>query len=127
MPAGIWEILQLELSELVSIDIDIDPTLTGFSTGEIDVILSSAGDPDDEGHPSRSDKAARTKLGDIWILGDHRVGCGGRPRCWISTAGSSAMERVLMPLSWILPTMYGLGGMQWLPEAIENSPWPPVR
>ena len=34
------EILQQELGELASIDVDIDPTLTGFSTGEIDVILS---------------------------------------------------------------------------------------
>src|ERR1700736_2536220 len=42
------EILQLELSELPSLDVDIDPTLTGFSTGEIDAILTSAGDPDDE-------------------------------------------------------------------------------
>src|SRR5258707_9563726 len=42
------EILQLELSELASLDVDIDPTLTGFSTGEIDVILSSAADADDE-------------------------------------------------------------------------------
>src|SRR5438128_6730028 len=42
------EILQLELGELASIDIDIDPTLTGFSTGEIDVILTSDADPDDE-------------------------------------------------------------------------------
>jgi ParB-like chromosome segregation protein Spo0J len=39
------EILQLELGELASIDVEIDPTLTGFSTGEIDVILSSAADP----------------------------------------------------------------------------------
>jgi len=33
-----WDLenLQLELSELASIDVDIDPTLTGFSTGEID-------------------------------------------------------------------------------------------
>src|SRR5947208_4417177 len=42
------EILQLEFGELGSIDVDIDPTLTGFSTGEIDVILMSADDPDDE-------------------------------------------------------------------------------
>ena len=42
------EILQLELGELGSIDVDVDLTLTGFSTGEIDVILSSAADPDDE-------------------------------------------------------------------------------
>jgi DNA modification methylase len=69
------EILQLELGELASIDIDIDPTLTGFSTGEIDVILSSAADPDDEVIPPVP-ATPRTKPGDIWILGHYRVGCG---------------------------------------------------
>src|ERR1700724_3862861 len=69
------EILQLELSEVASLDVDIDPTLTGFSTGEIDVILTSADDPDDEVIPPVP-MAPRTKPGDIWILGDHRVGCG---------------------------------------------------
>ena len=69
------EILQIELGDLASIDVDIDATLTGFSTGEIDVILSSSIDPDDEVIPSVS-ALPRTKLGDVWILGDHRVGCG---------------------------------------------------
>ena len=69
------EILQLELGELASIDVDIDPTLTGFSTGEIDVILSSAADPDDEVIPPLP-VTPRTKPGDIWILGEHRIGCG---------------------------------------------------
>src|SRR6202165_5393584 len=69
------EILQLELGELASIDVDIDPALTGFSTGEIDVVLSSAVDPDDEVVPAVP-VTPRTKLGDLWILGDHRVGCG---------------------------------------------------
>src|SRR5712671_3226743 len=69
------EILQLELVELASIDVDIDPTLTGFSTGEIDVILNSAADPDDEVIP-QVPVTPRTKLGDVWILGEHRVGCG---------------------------------------------------
>ena len=69
------EILQLELGELASIDVDIDPTLTGFSTGEIDVILSSAADPDDEVIPPLP-VMPRTRPGDIWILGEHRIGCG---------------------------------------------------
>src|SRR6266403_587164 len=69
------EILQLELGELASLDIDIDPTLTGFSTGEIDVILTSATDPDDEVIPPVP-ATPRTKRGEVWILGDHRVGCG---------------------------------------------------
>jgi DNA modification methylase len=69
------EILQQELGELASIDVDIDPTLTGFSTGEIDVILCSAGDPDDEVIPPVP-TTPRTKPGDVWVLGEHRVGCG---------------------------------------------------
>jgi ParB-like chromosome segregation protein Spo0J len=69
------EILQLELRELTSIDVDFDLTLTGFSTGEIDVILASTADPDDEIIPP-APVTPRTKQGDIWILGDHRVGCG---------------------------------------------------
>src|SRR5882762_10755165 len=69
------EILQLELSELASLDVDIDLTLTGFSTGEIDVILTSAGDPDDDVIPP-APVTPRAKPGDVWILGDHRVGCG---------------------------------------------------
>ncbi|MCK1406051.1 DNA methyltransferase [Bradyrhizobium sp. 76] len=70
------EILHAELGHLASIDLDIDPTLTGFSTGEIDVILShSAVDPDDEVIPA-TPRIPNTKPGDIWILGEHRIGCG---------------------------------------------------
>jgi DNA modification methylase len=69
------EILQVELRELASLDVDIDPTLTGFSTGEIDVIISPIADPDDEVIPPVR-ATPRTKPGDIWVLGDHRVGCG---------------------------------------------------
>ncbi|MCK1396128.1 site-specific DNA-methyltransferase [Bradyrhizobium sp. 1] len=69
------EILQAELGELASIDLDIDATLTGFSTGEIDVILAQSADPDDEVVPPVP-ATPTTKPGDIWILGDHRIGCG---------------------------------------------------
>jgi len=69
------EILQVELGELASIDLDIDATLTGFSTGEIDVILAQSADPDDDVVPPVPAKP-RTKPGDIWTLGEHRIGCG---------------------------------------------------
>ena len=67
------EILRLELAEL-SIDVDFDPLLTGFSMGEIDVMLKTE-DPDDEVIPAVP-ASPRTKPGDIWILGGHRIGCG---------------------------------------------------
>lgn len=69
------EILQAELADLASVDVDIDPILTGFSTGEIDVILDGADDPDDEVIPAVP-KTSRTRPGDIWVLGGHRLGCG---------------------------------------------------
>ncbi len=69
------EILQLEVAELASINVDIDATLTGFSIGEIDVLLKATDDPDDEAIPPVP-LQPRTRVGDIWILGEHRIGCG---------------------------------------------------
>ncbi len=69
------EILKLELAELSVPEIDIDLGLTGFSPGEIDVVLTEADDPDDEVIPAVP-KAPRVQPGDIWQLGEHRVACG---------------------------------------------------
>ena len=69
------DLLKLELKELADLEIDFDLSLTGFSTGEIDVLLTSKGDPDDETIPAVPIEP-RTRLGDIWICGQHRVGCG---------------------------------------------------
>lgn len=69
------EVLKLELDDIGSLDIDFDVSLTGFSSGEIDVVLKSANDPDDEIIPAVP-LEPRTKLGDIWILDSHRLGCG---------------------------------------------------
>jgi len=119
------EILQLELGELASIDIDIDPTLTGFSTGEIDVILSSAADPDDEIIPPVP-ATPRTKPGDIWILGNHRVGCGdSRDEGFLRRVvgnGARVDAAFLDP-----PYNVRIGGMRCPPEAIASSRWPRER
>ena len=69
------DILKLELAELRSMDLDFDLSVTGFSTGELDVILNGSADPDDEVIPEMP-ASPRTRVGDIWILGEHRVGCG---------------------------------------------------
>jgi DNA modification methylase len=69
------EILKLELDDIGTLDIDFDLSVTGFSSGEIDVALNAVNDPDDEIIPAVP-KEARTKCGDIWILGNHRLGCG---------------------------------------------------
>ena len=66
------DLLKVELSEL---NLSFDLSLTGFSTGEIDVILKGTSDPDDEVIPAVPVEP-RTRPGDIWIAGEHRIGCG---------------------------------------------------
>lgn len=69
------EILRLELADLSLPEFDMDLSLTGFSSGEIDVILSDSADPADEVVPEVPTTPI-TRAGDIWQLGEHRIGCG---------------------------------------------------
>lgn len=69
------ELLKLELADLSLPDIDIDLSLTGFSVGEIDVILEGEPDPGDEVIPPVP-QSPKVQPGDIWQLGEHRIGCG---------------------------------------------------
>lgn len=69
------EILRLELAEIGTLDVDFDLSLTGFASGEIDVMLKAANYPDDEVIPAVPVEP-RAKPSDIWVLGEHRIGCG---------------------------------------------------
>ncbi len=70
------DLLKIELQAIVVGDLSFEVEAMGFATGEIDVILSKgAADPDDEVIPALAESAI-SQVGDIWILGDHRIGCG---------------------------------------------------
>lgn len=71
---GGWDtdLLRIELQE-ISAEIALEDL--GFSAGELNVVLSEGADPDDEVIPAVQAQAM-TQPGDIWILGDHRIGCG---------------------------------------------------
>jgi DNA modification methylase len=73
-----WDeaMLKLELADLKALDFDLD--LTGFNTDEIDALLAEPGtegltDPDDTPEPPVEPV---TRLGDVWVCGQHRVMCG---------------------------------------------------
>lgn len=72
-----WDLdmLRIELGDLGTIDLGFDITVTGFETGEIDALLNGNADPDDDVIPALPSEP-RTNAGDIWVLGDHRIGCG---------------------------------------------------
>ena len=74
------ELLALELHCLSELDLDFDLTITGFETAEIDLFVEG---PDPGAADDTADKipeidASRppvSRLGDLWILGRHRLLC----------------------------------------------------
>ncbi len=75
------DLLAEELSELLSLDLDFDIDITGFSIAEVDNLIDGAvpeedGDPADDILPDDENVPARCVEGDIWQLGPHRLICG---------------------------------------------------
>jgi len=70
------DLLALELAELKGLDFDLD--LTGFSAEEIAALVPveiAAGLTDEDAVPEVPEQPV-TVLGDVWILGKHRLMCG---------------------------------------------------
>ena len=74
------EILAIELQGLIDLNFEVE--LTGFSMGEIDIILSDADEARGESTgaedkiPDPTAGPAVSRLGDLWELGQHRLLCG---------------------------------------------------
>lgn len=71
------ELLKLELAELQAADFDMD--LMGFTDKELDALLEGEGASDglteDDAVPEIPTEPV-SRLGDLWILGNHRLLCG---------------------------------------------------
>lgn len=70
------ELLEVELNTILTLEPEFTLEAIGFSTGELDTLLS----PDEVEAEEETIPAVLTKAvsrpGDIWVLGPHRVGCG---------------------------------------------------
>src|SRR5437660_1203111 len=72
------EILQLDMKELCALDLNFDLEITGFETAEIDLLIdgptaSTKADPGDIIPEKHAEAVSR--LGDLWLLGDHKLIC----------------------------------------------------
>lgn len=70
------QMLSLEIGDLNGMDLDL--SLTGFSSEEVGILLAKAGtqgltDPDDVPETPETPIAC---VGDVWLLGNHRLACG---------------------------------------------------
>lgn len=74
------EMLAIELETLISLETSFDVELTGFETCEIDLLIDEhrtlveASKADEIPEPSENQEPV-SKLGDLWLLGPHRLLC----------------------------------------------------
>jgi DNA modification methylase len=89
------DMLALELRELVDLNFQVD--LTGFNQDELADLLvdrtEGLTDPDDV--PAAPETAV-SRLGDVWVLGDHRITCGDSTDQATVTAALGGNVPVLM-------------------------------
>jgi DNA modification methylase len=78
---AVWDfdLLREHFKELIDLDFDVE--LTGFSTGEIDLLLDgkpapATDDPADDLTRFSLEGPAVSQPGDVWELGRHRLVCG---------------------------------------------------
>jgi DNA modification methylase len=79
------ELLALELQYLTKLELDFDVTVTGFATAEIDLLLGELDvgqtvEQADEVPAVDGASAAVSRLGDLWLLGKHRLLCADATR-----------------------------------------------
>jgi DNA modification methylase len=77
-----FDLLRQHFNNLIDLDFDVE--LTGFSTGEVDLVIDSKSnaapnDPDDL-ESSTVDGPTVSKSGDMWEAGPHRLMCGDARR-----------------------------------------------
>ena len=69
------DMLKVELEELK--DSDFDLNLTGFSDEELkDILVEDPTESHEDNFDGEPPEVAKSQLGDIWILGEHRLMCG---------------------------------------------------
>lgn len=66
------DLLAIEIRSLVEIDFDLE--VTGFSSAEVDITLGSTQAPDPADQIPKCELPV-SRLGDLWVLGDHRLLC----------------------------------------------------
>ena len=108
------ELLALELQELDALELDFPLELTGFEGARLDGFLDptqpAGTDPADQ-VPEASGPPV-TDVGDVWILGDHRLVCGDArsPEAYAALMGDERARMVFTDMPYNVPIDGHVGG-----------------
>jgi DNA modification methylase len=97
---AVWEIDLLKENFSALVDLNFDVEFTGFTAGEVDLILdrvpAEVSDPDDSQLPERSEDSPVSRPGDLWELGRHRLLCADArdPKAHRAVLGADVAQMV---------------------------------
>lgn len=108
------DLLAIELQGLLDLSIDFDIELTGYETGEIDVLLASemASEPEPVPLPE-TDRPAVSRPGDLWLIGKHRLLCGDalNPDDWRTLMDKDKAQMIFIDPPYNVPIAGHVSGL----------------
>jgi DNA modification methylase len=124
---GQWsvELLTSELELLTSVELGFDPIEIGFETGEVDkLILGSRTEPPPTPEAAEPDRSSPpiARLGDIFHIGPHVVGCGDSkaPATFAAVLSGRMAQAVISDQPWNLAARFISGkGRVRHPDFVE--------
>jgi DNA modification methylase len=122
-----WDdgLLAQQLKDLSLLGLDFSLEVTGFEIAEIDLRIASLDkppDPDDDAPPEPPATRALSQIGDLWMLGRHRVLCGSALDAEAFTAlmGDERAAMIFSDPPYNLPIAGHVSGL----GAIHHRPFP---
>jgi DNA modification methylase len=108
------DILTAELLDMRALDLDL--SLTGFSSGELDRLLLQPNAGEDDVPPVPD--APVSRLGDLWLCGEHRVCCGDAT----NAENTATVIRDATPFLMVTDPPYGVSyDPSWRVKAAEEG------
>ncbi len=111
------EILALELRDLVQFETELDLTVTGFETPELDLYIGSVDDNTDPALDNIPDvdrsAAPISQPGDVWLLGRHRLMCGDatKPNSFAELMNGEEAQMVFIDPPYNVPIAGNVSGL----------------
>jgi DNA modification methylase len=125
-----WDdrLLAQQLKDLSLLGLDFSLEVIGFEMGEIDLRIASLEDKPEQAHdpadavPELSLGPPVSKLGDLWVLGHHRISCGNAldPDAFAALMGEERAAMVFTDPPYNVPIDGHASGL----GAIHHRPFP---
>jgi DNA modification methylase len=108
-----FDALTLEFSDILEIDVDADFQISGFEMGEIDVAFARCASDEEDELPALDEAPPITKLGDLWLLGEHRILCGDALAAgsYERLLGEEQVQMVFTDPPWNIPIAGNVSGL----------------